>query len=114
MPIELICVDKVLPHRNLTFEMLPVVIGRSASADIQLHDQFASRMHCEVFRMGDTLYVRDLDSGNGTYVNSNRVDESFLNPGDRLSVGSSTFKVSFSKRALTRGSASKAELVSRE
>lgn len=90
--------------------MLPVVIGRSKEADVQLADQFASRMHCEIGRMGDTLYVRDLDSGNGTFVNGKEVDEAFLNPGDRLSVGSSTFRVSFSRRALTRSTENEAML----
>jgi pSer/pThr/pTyr-binding forkhead associated (FHA) protein len=49
--------------------------------------------------------VRDLDSKNGTAVNGQYVKEAHLLPGDRLTVGLTSFQVQY-KRSPSRSSAS--------
>jgi pSer/pThr/pTyr-binding forkhead associated (FHA) protein len=100
--IQFLCTDRVVAHPNLEFRRLPATLGRSPEADVQIYDQFASRMHCEILQCQDSLVVRDLGSGNGTFVNGTQVTEAAVSPGDQVSVGASTFQIKFSRRALSR------------
>ncbi len=71
---------------------LPVTIGRSREAVINLSHPLVSRHHCELFEANGVLMVRDLDSMNGTFVGSQRVSEAVVRPGDLLTVGTVTFR----------------------
>lgn len=62
-------------------------IGRSRECDVQLNDTNVSRRHAEVTREGDTWWITDLDSTNGTEVNGRRVDRARLEDGDRIRIG---------------------------
>jgi hypothetical protein len=44
-------------------------LGRSASADIQVDDPFASSAHARIFPRGPFMYIEDMGSTNGTYLN---------------------------------------------
>ena len=67
-----------------------VTIGRDVSAEIRLNDTEVSRRHAEMRRDGvdNTHVVVDLDSSNGTFVNSAPVHSKPLVSGDRVQVGS--------------------------
>lgn len=66
----------------------PVVIGRSQPADWVVSDTQVSRSHCRVSVARDTVFVADLDSSNGTYVDGRRVTgKAALPVGARLQVG---------------------------
>ncbi|AKJ64888.1 FHA domain-containing protein [Kiritimatiella glycovorans] len=66
----------------------PISIGRSPDADIQIVDDRVSRMHTGVRRWEDDVYVKDLNSKNGTYLNGERIrDIAKLNPNDVITVG---------------------------
>jgi hypothetical protein len=64
-------------------------IGRSRDCDLVLGDANVSRRHCEVVREGDSWFVVDLDSTNGTELNGKAVKRSQLADGDRITIGSS-------------------------
>jgi hypothetical protein len=61
--------------------------GRSVSADIFLDDVTVSRQHVVFIRDGNTFYVRDAGSLNGTYVNRENVSEAKLADGDEVQIG---------------------------
>lgn len=63
------------------------VIGRDTHCDLRVPSAEVSRQHCEVAVDGGAIRVRDLKSSNGTWVNSERVDESTLEAGDLIAVG---------------------------
>nr|WP_243884805.1 FHA domain-containing protein [Cellulomonas fengjieae] len=63
------------------------VAGRSTAADIFLDDVTVSRKHAEFVREGQTFFVRDIGSLNGTYVNRSRIDQSALRAGDEVQIG---------------------------
>jgi pSer/pThr/pTyr-binding forkhead associated (FHA) protein len=67
-------------------------------ADVRLDDPCVSRVHCEVSDLNGTLVVRDLGSKHGTYVNGQKVTQAPLLPGDRLTVGVSSFEVQYERR----------------
>ncbi len=62
-------------------------IGRDTGNHIQLHDTEASRRHAELRRNGDEWVLVDLNSSNGTFVNSEPIGERVLKSGDRVQIG---------------------------
>jgi predicted component of type VI protein secretion system len=68
-----------------------VTIGRSADADIILLDDKVSRHHCGIRGADGALFIKDLKSKNGTFVNGERVESARLFPSDVIKVGSYTF-----------------------
>ncbi|MFV1966690.1 MAG: FHA domain-containing protein [Pirellulaceae bacterium] len=92
----------------------PVLIGRSLDASITLNDRWVSRRHCEIVLCDDRLMVRDLGSKHGTFVNDCGISESPLLPGDRLTVGLSTFVASYEIDGEKSPGVESATLVTRE
>jgi hypothetical protein len=70
------------------------VLGRDDSADIVLDDPGISRRHSEIRVTTDGPHlvasIRDLNSTNGTFVNSERISSQRLADGDRITVGRTT------------------------
>ena len=64
-----------------------MMIGRSPDAAVFLDDVTVSRNHALLVRRRDGLYVDDLGSLNGTYVNRHRIESHKLQNGDELQVG---------------------------
>ena len=67
----------------------PLTVGRGAPNDVQLDgDEFASSKHARVEPRRDGVWVEDIGSTNGTYVNGTRIDRPRkLTPNDVLRVG---------------------------
>jgi len=64
-----------------------LVLGRGEGCDVVLHDPTVSGIHAELTRDGRRLMIRDLDSKNGTWVNSQRVRATRLRLGDDVQLG---------------------------
>jgi hypothetical protein len=73
----------------------PVTVGRGGQNDLVLEgDEFASSRHVRIELRGDGVWVQDLDSTNGTYVNGSRVaGAQRLAVGDILRVGETDLRV---------------------
>jgi pSer/pThr/pTyr-binding forkhead associated (FHA) protein len=69
-------------------------VGRSSGSTIVLRsDDYASGRHAQLTRHGGLLYVEDLGSTNGTFVNGRKtVGATPLRHGDTVRVGSTTFR----------------------
>jgi pSer/pThr/pTyr-binding forkhead associated (FHA) protein len=67
----------------------PLTVGRGGENDIELRgDTFASSVHARFEPHADGVWVRDLESTNGTFVNGVRLDGSRkLAPGDVVRIG---------------------------
>ncbi len=65
----------------------PLSMGRDPNCGIEILDKGASRLHAEVFRIGEMCFIRDLDSRNGTFVNDAKIEEELLREGDRIQIG---------------------------
>ena len=66
-----------------------VTIGRGGGCTVLLtFDTFVSQVHARAFDRDGKLWVEDLGSTNGTYVNGKQVSETvMLRRGDRVQVG---------------------------
>ncbi|HEY9871654.1 MAG TPA: FHA domain-containing protein, partial [Candidatus Obscuribacterales bacterium] len=66
-----------------------VVLGRDpGKADVVMGDAGVSRQHAVVRTGSDGVYIKDLGSTNGTYVNGVKIEGEYkLKPGDRITLG---------------------------
>jgi len=72
------------------------MIGRSDDVNLTVSDISISRKHAMVVFRDKDFYVSDLDSTNGTFINKELVGSArLLREGDKLTVGSVTFKFSY-------------------
>lgn len=69
------------------------LVGRSSLSDIFIKDQFISKHHAMFIRANGVLHLVDLNSRNGTFVNSKRVTTSVLRHDDIISLGNHRIKV---------------------
>jgi predicted component of type VI protein secretion system len=75
---------------------LPAVIGRGKEATLKVPLALISRRHCEIRERDGRLYIRDLGSLNGTYVNNYKITaEQPLLPGELVTVGTITFRAEY-------------------
>jgi pSer/pThr/pTyr-binding forkhead associated (FHA) protein len=73
-----------------------MTIGRSPDAGVFLDDVTVSRNHALLVKRRDGLYIDDLGSLNGTYVNRRRIESHKLQNGDELQVGK--YKLTYLER----------------
>jgi hypothetical protein len=67
--------------------------GRSNGADIRVDDPFASSAHARIFDRGGFMYVEDMGSTNGTYLNGRQLKTAErLSMGDTIRIGDSEYR----------------------
>jgi pSer/pThr/pTyr-binding forkhead associated (FHA) protein len=72
----------------------PLVIGRDRSVELVLGDQEVSRRHARLETQNGTVFVRDLGSSNGTFLNGRRLTHAIeLREGDEVDVGTTRLVV---------------------
>jgi putative methionine-R-sulfoxide reductase with GAF domain len=69
------------------------VIGRGAECDVRLEDPLASRSHCRIERLGPEVFVVDLGSANGTWVDGLRVERRAIGAYASVRVGSTMLRL---------------------
>jgi len=70
-----------------------ILLGRSDFADVVIDDPFVSKLHATILAYSDALVLLDLNSVNGTTVNSVRVSSTILKSNDVISLGSYRLKI---------------------
>ena len=70
-----------------------VLVGRSEICDIVVDDQFVSKQHALIAWDDDSVVLIDLNSSNGTYVNSRRIKTRVLRNDDIISLGDHRIKM---------------------
>lgn len=80
--------------RRYVLDKPTTTVGRGRDNDIILPSDCVSRRHARLEQRGGSLFVVDLDSTNGTFVNddANSIRECELQRGDRLKIGDTIFK----------------------
>jgi len=98
MVVRFHVVSPVEKKRTFTVR-LPILLGRGEDAKFRIQHDRVSRKHCELFERQGWVYVRDLGSTNGTYLNDEQVPVStktVVPPGGIVRVGGLSFAVDYS------------------
>lgn len=82
--LQLFCNDEV--HQELSLDGSRVLIGRSEDNDLSIPSRYVSRHQILLVRHAGATILIDLESTNGTFVNSTRVYNHVLTDGDEISV----------------------------
>jgi predicted component of type VI protein secretion system len=86
-------------EKKRTFTVrLPILLGRSEEAKFRIQHDLVSRRHCELFESQGRVYVRDLGSTNGTFLNDEQVPAStktVVLSGGIVRVGGLSFAVEY-------------------
>jgi pSer/pThr/pTyr-binding forkhead associated (FHA) protein len=85
---------------------LPATIGRGSEADVQIGDAWVSRRHCQLDQVDGALVLRDLGSRHGTLVNRAYISEMELSPGDEITIGTTSLRVTLDTMPLEPGEGS--------
>jgi EAL domain-containing protein (putative c-di-GMP-specific phosphodiesterase class I) len=78
---------------HLPIHSYPCRIGRRTEIELPLFDPRVSQLHAELFVENDTLFIRDLESTNGTFVNGQRVTHPMpIQSGDVIRLAVAEFR----------------------
>ena len=90
--IKLYVIDGTAEGQSFDIGSDTVTVGRSPENDIQMRDMAVSRKHLKIQKKGAHLFITDLNSRNGTYVNGKRIAtgiEVAIDEGEAITVGMS-------------------------
>lgn len=80
---------------HIDLSRLPLTVGKLAGmVDMVINEQSISRMHARFTRMGNKIYITDLNSTNGTFRNGMRLapnSSELIEPGDEIRLGKLKF-----------------------
>ena len=77
---------------RIVIERDPFIVGRDEDCELKLADKRISRRHFEIRKGGDLIWIRDLNSTNGTFVNQKKINQAeLLEQGDTISIGKFKF-----------------------
>jgi pSer/pThr/pTyr-binding forkhead associated (FHA) protein len=90
-PVGRLIVLEPPDQKGITFDLgHELTVGRAAGCHLSLpEDTFVSQLHSRVFERDGQIYVEDLGSTNGTYLNGRRLTAPTpMRKGDSLQIGS--------------------------
>ncbi len=90
MPLDLLIRAGDGSERIVLFDSLtlPCTLGRDPDlSQVVISDGQTSRAHCRISRVGADLWVEDLGSRNGTWIEGERIHRAVWPPGQTLRVG---------------------------
>jgi pSer/pThr/pTyr-binding forkhead associated (FHA) protein len=70
-----------------------IIVGRSSDLDMVLVEDMVSRKHARITMQQDQIWIEDLGSTNGSFVNGEKIKRARLKEGDRVLIGTSILKV---------------------
>lgn len=81
--------------KGITFDLAEeTTVGRGANCGMPLKDTTVSQLHARFFRQNGKLYVEDLGSTNGTFVNRRAAKRATpVKRGDRVQVGQTVMEL---------------------
>jgi pSer/pThr/pTyr-binding forkhead associated (FHA) protein len=82
---------------DIIINRFPFLIGRCLDCDLRLDHEYVSRRHCCFLLRGDELWIHDLLSTNGTFLNGKRIEAvpQVVREHDLIALAPFRFRVSF-------------------
>jgi hypothetical protein len=68
-------------------------LGRSSRNAVALNDDQVSDRHADLYITREGMYIVDLESSNGTFVNGQKVDKAWVKPGDTITLGNTNIRI---------------------
>ncbi|MEI6079992.1 MAG: FHA domain-containing protein [bacterium] len=90
---RLVCISGQNAPRSIILKEGDNLVGRLDSSDIRISSNGVSKKHAVIVVKGDTIYVSDLGSRNGTFVNGVMIKRKDLNLGDKIAVHDHVFQL---------------------
>jgi len=70
-----------------------LTLGRADTAEVKIDDPFASSAHARIFPRGQFMYIEDMGSTNGTYLNGRQLRRpEQLKPADSVRIGETEYR----------------------
>jgi len=92
VPYTLMCTAGPLQGQMFNYPGGEITLGREPGNTLVLSDHLVSRHHAKVSVQDRKVMLVDLQAGNGTFVNGQRVTMHPLNHGETITIGSSSFQ----------------------
>jgi len=83
--------------REIPLDQDVITIGRKADNDIVIDNQAVSGYHARIKKEGQSLFIEDANSLNGTYINGQKIFKGELHNGDTVLIGVHTLDVILEK-----------------
>src|SRR6516164_8549359 len=90
---KLVILNQGMTGRTFELNVERTTVGRVEDNTFQIADPSVSSHHAEILLRGTELLVRDLNSTNGTFINSEKISEAVLKPGQILRFGQVELKI---------------------
>ncbi len=68
------------------------IIGRAENAQIRVNEENVSRQHARIYKNGPETIIEDLNSTNGTFINTKKITSHVMKDGDLLLIGNTILK----------------------
>lgn len=97
MNARFVIVSPASQKRAITVR-LPILVGRSEEAKFRVQQDSVSRRHCEFFTTDDAVFVRDLQSTNGTFLDDEEIaagTPTVVPSGTVVRVGGVAFRIEY-------------------
>jgi len=92
MPILQYLFDPSRPSQKVALSAFPFVIGRDSNVQFTVPSPVVSKRHVELFERDNHIWIRDLSSRNGTFVNGKQIREVMLENGDIIHIAHTEFR----------------------
>ena len=91
---KLTCISGVDLQKSFVLREGENLVGRDSSAHIRVNSPGVSKIHARIVQEGPHVFVEDLNSSNGTFVNGILVTKKELQVGDRISFYDTVYELS--------------------
>ena len=90
---KLVILNQGMTGRTFDLNVDRTTVGRIEENTFQIADASVSSRHAEILLRGTEVFVRDLNSTNGTFLNGEKISEVVLKPGQVLRFGQVELKI---------------------
>lgn len=87
MKIFVSVVDSKSKKQTFALREKPILIGRSKKSHIVINDDLTSSQHMMIFMDGNCVYIEDLKSKNGIFLNEVKIFKQRIYIGDKVKIG---------------------------
>ena len=70
-----------------------ITIGRNPNCDVHIDNLGVSNQHAKIIKQDGAYVVEDLNSTNGTYINSKRIARAVINNNDEIQIGKHSLQI---------------------